>query len=86
MTCKIIIYHDDDDDDDDDVVVVVAVAVVVDVLYRYDTVLPRDLCIPISSPPQYNPFYTSIDSMPEIKPRRKSIPLVSDLVGFTYWR
>ncbi|KAK3799106.1 hypothetical protein RRG08_051382 [Elysia crispata] len=30
-------------------------------------------------PPQYNPFYTSIDSMPEIKPRRKSIPLVSDL-------
>ncbi|KAH9524495.1 Protein unc-13 B, partial [Bulinus truncatus] len=32
-----------------------------------------------SSPPQYNHFYTSIDSMPEIKPRRKSIPLVSDL-------
>jgi protein unc-13 len=30
-------------------------------------------------PPQYNPFYTSIDSMPEIKPRRKSIPFVSDL-------
>ncbi|XP_041370818.1 protein unc-13 homolog B-like isoform X3 [Gigantopelta aegis] len=31
-------------------------------------------------PPEHNPFYTSIDSMPEIKPRRKSIPLVSDLV------
>ncbi|KAK7115998.1 hypothetical protein V1264_001757 [Littorina saxatilis] len=30
-------------------------------------------------PPEHNPFYTSIDSMPEIKPRRKSIPLVSDL-------
>ncbi|XP_055864436.1 protein unc-13 homolog B-like isoform X1 [Biomphalaria glabrata] len=30
-------------------------------------------------PPHYNHFYTSIDSMPEIKPRRKSIPLVSDL-------
>lgn len=33
------------------------------------------------SPPEHNPFYTSIDSMPEIKPRRKSIPLVSDLVS-----
>ena len=32
-------------------------------------------------PPGANPFYTSIDSMPEIKPRRKSIPLVSDLVS-----
>ncbi|XP_025078268.1 protein unc-13 homolog B-like isoform X7 [Pomacea canaliculata] len=31
-------------------------------------------------PPEHNPFYTSIDSTPEIKPRRKSIPLVSDLV------
>ena len=34
-------------------------------------------------PPEHNPFYTSIDSMPEIKPRRKSIPLVSDLVSKT---
>lgn len=32
-------------------------------------------------PPEHNTFYTSIDSMPEIKPRRKSIPFVSDLVG-----
>ncbi|CAE1310579.1 UNC13A_B_C [Acanthosepion pharaonis] len=30
-------------------------------------------------PPEHNTFYTSIDSMPEIKPRRKSIPFVSDL-------
>ncbi|CAD5123989.1 DgyrCDS12297 [Dimorphilus gyrociliatus] len=28
---------------------------------------------------EHNAFYNSIDSMPEIKPRRKSIPLVSDL-------
>ncbi|KAF5304318.1 hypothetical protein FQA39_LY09697 [Lamprigera yunnana] len=26
-----------------------------------------------------NPFYSNIDSMPDIRPRRKSIPLVSDL-------
>lgn len=31
-------------------------------------------------PPEHNPFYTSIDSMPDIRPRRKSIPLVSELV------
>ncbi|ESP01325.1 hypothetical protein LOTGIDRAFT_157504 [Lottia gigantea] len=30
-------------------------------------------------PPEHNPFYTSIDSMPEVKLRRKSIPLVSEL-------
>ncbi len=35
-------------------------------------------------PPGANPFYTSIDSMPEIKPRRKSIPLVSDLVSMNH--
>ncbi|KAL7012870.1 hypothetical protein ACKWTF_015090 [Chironomus riparius] len=27
-----------------------------------------------------NPFYSNIDSMPDIRPRRKSIPLVSELV------
>lgn len=32
------------------------------------------------SAPQDNPFYSNIDSMPDIRPRRKSIPLVSDLV------
>lgn len=31
-------------------------------------------------PPEHNPFYSSIDSMPELKlARRKSMPLVSDL-------
>lgn len=30
--------------------------------------------------PGDNPFYSNIDSMPDIRPRRKSIPLVSDLV------
>ncbi|XP_065315073.1 protein unc-13 homolog A-like isoform X2 [Gordionus sp. m RMFG-2023] len=29
--------------------------------------------------PENNPFYSSIDSMPDIRPRKKSIPLVSDL-------
>ncbi|XP_064214210.1 protein unc-13 homolog B isoform X1 [Tribolium castaneum] len=29
--------------------------------------------------PGDNPFYSNIDSMPDIRPRRKSIPLVSDL-------
>lgn len=39
-------------------------------------------------PPEHNTFYTSIDSMPEIKPRRKSIPFVSDLVStfISYFR
>ncbi|XP_021362642.1 protein unc-13 homolog A-like isoform X5 [Mizuhopecten yessoensis] len=33
-------------------------------------------------PPEHNPFYTSIDSMPEIRaPRRKSVSLVSDLIS-----
>ncbi|XP_022258282.1 protein unc-13 homolog A-like, partial [Limulus polyphemus] len=27
-----------------------------------------------------NPFYSNIDSMPDIRPRKKSIPLVSELV------
>ncbi|XP_023933591.1 protein unc-13 homolog B isoform X4 [Lingula anatina] len=31
-------------------------------------------------PPEHNPFYTSINSMPDITPRKKSIPLVSELV------
>jgi len=31
--------------------------------------------------PGDNPFYSTIDSMPDIRPRRKSIPLVSELVG-----
>ncbi|XP_018365120.1 PREDICTED: uncharacterized protein LOC108762575 isoform X2 [Trachymyrmex cornetzi] len=30
--------------------------------------------------PGDNPFYSTIDSMPDIRPRRKSIPLVSELV------
>ncbi|KAL2717820.1 protein unc-13 B isoform X3, partial [Vespula squamosa] len=29
--------------------------------------------------PGDNPFYSNIDSMPDIRPRRKSIPLVSEL-------
>ncbi|CAM1324812.1 UNC13C (predicted) [Pycnogonum litorale] len=29
--------------------------------------------------PEHNPFYSNIDSMPDIRPRRKSIPLVSEL-------
>lgn len=28
-----------------------------------------------------NTFYSNIDSMPDIRPRRKSIPLVSELVS-----
>ncbi|GAB6025425.1 Phorbol ester/diacylglycerol-binding protein unc-13 [Chamberlinius hualienensis] len=32
------------------------------------------------SGPEHNPFYSNIDSMPDIRPRRKSIPLVSELV------
>lgn len=31
--------------------------------------------------PGDNPFYSNIDSMPDIRPRRKSIPLVSELVS-----
>ncbi|ODM97563.1 hypothetical protein Ocin01_09117 [Orchesella cincta] len=31
------------------------------------------------SHPGDNPFYSTIDSMPDIRPRRKSIPLVSEL-------
>lgn len=30
--------------------------------------------------PGDNPFYSNIDSMPDIRPRRKSVPLVSELV------
>lgn len=33
------------------------------------------------SHPGDNPFYCAIDSMPDIRPRRKSIPLVSELVS-----
>ncbi|GAB6019911.1 Phorbol ester/diacylglycerol-binding protein unc-13 [Chamberlinius hualienensis] len=32
-----------------------------------------------SSGMEHNPFYSNIDSMPDIRPRRKSIPLVSEL-------
>lgn len=35
--------------------------------------------------PGDNPFYSNIDSMPDIRPRRKSIPLVSELVGGLNW-
>lgn len=31
-----------------------------------------------------NPFYSNIDSMPDIRPRRKSIPLVSELVSESF--
>ena len=31
-----------------------------------------------------NPFYSNIDSMPDIRPRRKSIPLVSELVSIDF--
>lgn len=34
-----------------------------------------------SGHPGDNPFYSNIDSMPDIRPRRKSIPLVSELVS-----
>lgn len=34
--------------------------------------------------PGDNPFYSNIDSMPDIRPRRKSIPLVSELVSKTF--
>ncbi|XP_077515798.1 protein unc-13 homolog B-like isoform X7 [Amblyomma americanum] len=34
---------------------------------------------PRSGGPEHNPFYSNIDSMPDIRPRRKSIPLVSEL-------
>lgn len=37
---------------------------------------------PLCRAPEHNPFYSSIDSMPELKlAQRKSIPLVSDLVS-----
>jgi len=38
------------------------------------------LCIRFRHPGD-NPFYSNIDSMPDIRPRRKSIPLVSELVS-----
>lgn len=34
---------------------------------------------PRSGGPEHNPFYSNIDSMPDIRPRGKSIPLVSEL-------
>lgn len=34
--------------------------------------------------PGDNPFYSNIDSMPDIRPRRKSIPLVSELVSIFF--
>ena len=30
-----------------------------------------------------NPFFSGIDAMPDIRPRKKSIPLVSELVGIS---
>jgi hypothetical protein len=36
--------------------------------------------------PNDNPFYANIDSMPDIRPRRKSIPLVSELVSSVVYR
>lgn len=39
--------------------------------------------IPYSHPGD-NPFYSNIDSMPDIRPRRKSIPLVSELVSVSF--
>ncbi|XP_054091280.1 uncharacterized protein LOC105219932 isoform X2 [Zeugodacus cucurbitae] len=38
-----------------------------------------DIGIRGSGHPGDNPFYSNIDSMPDIRPRRKSIPLVSEL-------
>lgn len=40
--------------------------------------------IPYSHPGD-NPFYSNIDSMPDIRPRRKSIPLVSELVSVSFY-
>ncbi|XP_050339743.1 uncharacterized protein LOC126766081 isoform X6 [Bactrocera neohumeralis] len=40
---------------------------------------PGDIGIRGSGHPGDNPFYSNIDSMPDIRPRRKSIPLVSEL-------
>lgn len=37
------------------------------------------------SHPGDNPFYSNIDSMPDIRPRRKSIPLVSELVSVSFF-
>ncbi|XP_030379546.1 uncharacterized protein LOC115627839 isoform X2 [Scaptodrosophila lebanonensis] len=39
-----------------------------------------DVGIRANGHPGDNPFYSNIDSMPDIRPRRKSIPLVSELV------
>ncbi|XP_037898645.1 uncharacterized protein LOC119643365 isoform X6 [Glossina fuscipes] len=38
-----------------------------------------DGCMRANGHPGDNPFYSNIDSMPDIRPRRKSIPLVSEL-------
>jgi hypothetical protein len=32
-----------------------------------------------------NPFFSGIDAMPDIRPRKKSIPLVSELVRIDYY-
>lgn len=42
---------------------------------------PGDVGIRGNGHPGDNPFYSNIDSMPDIRPRRKSIPLVSELVS-----
>ncbi|XP_032597831.1 uncharacterized protein LOC6570309 isoform X3 [Drosophila grimshawi] len=41
---------------------------------------PGDVGLRSNGHPGDNPFYSNIDSMPDIRPRRKSIPLVSELV------
>ncbi|XP_033168287.1 protein unc-13 homolog A isoform X10 [Drosophila mauritiana] len=41
---------------------------------------PGEVGLRTNGHPGDNPFYSNIDSMPDIRPRRKSIPLVSELV------
>lgn len=40
---------------------------------------PGSVGIRVNGHPGDNPFYSNIDSMPDIRPRRKSIPLVSEI-------
>lgn len=46
---------------------------------------PGDIGMRGSGHPGDNPFYSNIDSMPDIRPRRKSIPLVSELVSSMFF-
>ncbi|KAH8292609.1 hypothetical protein KR054_005535, partial [Drosophila jambulina] len=45
-----------------------------------------DVGIRTNGHPGDNPFYSNIDSMPDIRPRRKSIPLVSELVSYRLFK